>query len=108
MHFVWMDRGYAFLKGMPLDLPPGFVKSDDLCPIGNWLRDRLAPHYRSGPLFARTSSLHEEFHVVLDVLFSQKIAEVPRPIVARFHQVGNDLTAALKEWIMLASSAAQT
>ncbi len=105
MHFVWMERGYAFLKGKPHNLPAGFVRSDDVCPVGTWLRERINPVFRGLPLFERTNSLHEEFHVVLDQLFAQDIANVPAQNRQRFHQVGDDLTRALEEWTALGKSA---
>ncbi len=104
MHFLWMDRGLGFLKGRPINLPPGFVRSDDLCPVGNWLRERLDKRFLELPLYDRTDRLHQEFHVAMDALFSQDITRVPQPIAARFNQVGDDLTRALEDWIALAKN----
>ncbi|MFN2528167.1 MAG: CZB domain-containing protein [Candidatus Baltobacteraceae bacterium] len=105
MHLVWMERGYAFLKGKAHGLPDGFVRSVQVCPVGTWLQERLDPVFRGLPLFERTNRLHEEFHVVLDQLFAQDIANVPAHNRQRFHQVGDDLTRALEEWIALGKSA---
>ena len=101
MHMIWMERGYAFLKGKPINLPAGFAGNDELCPVGHWLRERLDNQLRSLPLFERTNQLHDEFHRSLDQLFNQDIANVPRPLEKRFREVGDDLTRALNEWIAL-------
>jgi len=105
MHFIWMDRGYRFLEGQSLDLPAGFVRSDDLCPVGNWLRDRLDIRFRHLPLYARTNDLHEEFHVVLDELFREDVKQVNPTRADRFNTVGDDLTRCLEEWVALGRNA---
>ncbi|GAC1391966.1 MAG: hypothetical protein NVS1B14_10280 [Vulcanimicrobiaceae bacterium] len=105
MHFIWMKRGYDFLEGHAVNLPAGFARNDDLCPVGNWLRARLDPRFRGLPLFARTNALHEEFHIALDELFAQDIKHVASRTAERFHQVGDDLTRCLEEWVELAKNA---
>lgn len=104
MHKTWMERGYAFLKGTPVNLPPGFARNDDLCPVGHWLRERLDERFKALPLFETTNALHEEFHLVLDQLFSADINAVPRYVVNRFNQVGDDLTRCIEAWIALAKA----
>ena len=99
MHLIWMERGYAFLAGRPVDLPSSFVRNDDLCPVGNWLRDRLDKRFCTLALFGETNSVHEAFHVILDELFSADIDCVPTAIADRFHEVGDDLTRLLEEWV---------
>lgn len=99
MHMIWMDRGYSFLKGTPVNLPPGFAANDELCPVGNWLRERLDPRFRALALFERTNKLHDEFHRALDQLFGEDITNVRRPVENRFREVGDELTRALEEWI---------
>jgi hypothetical protein len=106
MHMIWMERGYSFLKGTPINLPPGFAANDELCPVGHWLRERLDEQFRALPLLERTNKLHDEFHRALDQLFSQDITQVPRAVENRFREVGDDLTRALEEWIALSRTVA--
>jgi hypothetical protein len=100
MHQVWVDRGRAFLRGRPVDVPLDFVKRDDMCPIGSWLRDRIDPRLKTLPLFDRTNASHNQFHVALERLFKAE----PGSLVARneFRRTGDELTALIEEWIVFA------
>ena len=102
MHELWMARGRSFLAGKPVDFPPEFAERDDMCPIGNWLRERLDPKLKELALYDRTCALHDEFHHALGRLFREDIARVSAAARSEFQRKGAELTAAIEEWVSLA------
>lgn len=96
-----MLRGRAFLEGKPIDFPADFAMRDDMCPIGAWLRERIDPRLKTLDLYARTSDLHNEFHLALGRLFKEDIAHVSAGARAEFRRTGNGLTDCIEEWVSL-------
>lgn len=105
MHELWMARGRSFLAGKPIDFPPEFAERDDMCPIGNWLRDRIDPELRNRELYDRTCALHDAFHLALGRLFREDITQVSGAARLEFQRKGDDLTAAIEEWVSLGRTA---
>lgn len=105
MHLVWMARGRSHINGQSMNLPNEFVKNDDLCPVGNWLRERLDPQFHASPLYERTCALHRDFHRVLEALFAQEPGRTHETERQAFTQTGDDLTDVLQEWIVLGRAA---
>lgn len=102
MHQVWMLRGRALLEGKPIYFPAEFAKRDDMCPIGAWLRERIDPRLKLLDLYARTSDLHNEFHLALGRLFKEDIAGVSSGARTEFMRAGDGLTDCIEEWVALA------
>lgn len=102
MHQVWMQRGRAFLEGRPIDFPAEFAMRDDMCPIGAWLRERMDPRLKTLELYARTSDLHNEFHLALGRLFKEDITQISAGARTEFRRTGDGLTKCIEEWVALA------
>ena len=102
MHQLWMARGYSFLAGKPVEFPPEFAERDDMCPIANWLRDRLDQAFKAIELYRRTCTLHDDFHQALGRLFREDIGRVSGAARSAFQRKGDELTAAIEEWVSLA------
>ncbi|MDQ2663370.1 MAG: hypothetical protein M3Y18_04955 [Candidatus Eremiobacteraeota bacterium] len=101
MHQVWVARGRAHINGQSMNLPADFVKNEDLCPIGAWLRERLDPKLREIPLYERSNLAHVNFHIALDALFAQPPGHTRAEHRDSFNQTDRDLTTILQEWVAL-------
>ena len=69
MQELWMERGFAFVRGQDVGLPSDFAGREELCPVDHWLRERLDERLKSLPLYEITCKMHIEFHDALDTLF---------------------------------------
>jgi diguanylate cyclase (GGDEF)-like protein/PAS domain S-box-containing protein len=108
MHKTWLDRLKDAADTGRSEYSVATVARDDICPIGIWLSETIAPELRESPLHVITVARHAVFHRSAARLLSLALAGDPSVAASferggDFQMVDSLMLNALEDWLLLAS-----
>ncbi len=108
MHHTWLFRLKQAVETGRSEYSVANVARDDLCSIGEWLYETMAPELRASPFFAITRERHAVFHRSAARLLSLALAGDPNVTASLerggdFQMVSALLLDALEDWLAAAS-----
>ncbi len=108
MHNTWLSRLKDAAATGRSEYSVATVSRDDICPIGIWLSENLAPELRDSPLRVITAARHAVFHRSAARLLSLALAGDPSVAASLerggdFQMVDSLMLDALEDWLSVAS-----
>jgi diguanylate cyclase (GGDEF)-like protein/PAS domain S-box-containing protein len=107
-HNLWLARLKEAAQTGRSDYSVATVARDDICPIGIWLSETIAPELRESPLHVITRARHAVFHRSAARLLSLALAGDPSVAASferggDFQMVDSLMLDALEDWLAVAS-----
>jgi EAL domain-containing protein (putative c-di-GMP-specific phosphodiesterase class I) len=111
MHRTWLSRLKEAAETRQSEYSVATVARDDICPIGIWLSETIAPELRESPLHVITVARHAVFHRSAARLLSLALEGDPKVAASferggDFQMVDSLMREALEDWLSVASQEA--
>jgi Chemoreceptor zinc-binding domain len=103
-HHDWMGKLKTAAEYGRSSIDVATTEKEDQCPIGQWLTREVSPALKAMPLYARTRSLHAQFHKEAARVLGMSLARDPRAKTelaqgGSFANVANELRRSLYDWL---------
>jgi hypothetical protein len=102
-HHAWMGRLRTAAEYGRSSVDVATTAKEDACPIGIWLTRDISPSLKARPLYARSRTLHAQFHKEAARVLTLALARDPRAkgelADGAFAQVASDLRHTLYDWL---------
>ena len=103
-HHAWMGRLKTAAELGRSSVDVATTEKEDACPIGQWLTREVSPVLKAMPLYARTRTLHAQFHKDAARVLGLALARDPRAKTELaaggvFSHTANELRRALNDWL---------
>ena len=111
-HGVYKFKLSRMVEAESGEIQPPTAAADNLCPVGQWLYEGLAPAQRSGEHYRSVVELHARFHraagEVAALSFARRRTEAleAMELTSSFKKTSDQLVAALEAWAEFAASPA--
>ena len=103
-HHAWMGRLRTAAEYGRSSVDVATTQKEDACPIGIWLTRDISPALKARPLYARSRTLHAQFHkeaarVLTLALARDSRAKTELAEGGTFSTVASELRHTLYEWL---------
>ena len=104
-HHAWMGRLKTAAEYGRSNVDVETTAKEDACPIGIWLTREISPALMTRPLYARSRSLHAQFHQEAARVLGLALARDTRAKGelaegSAFAAVANELRRTLYDWLV--------
>jgi hypothetical protein len=103
-HHAWMGRLRTAAEYGRSSVDVETTSKEDACPIGIWLTRDISPPLKARPLYARSRTLHAQFHKEAARVLTLALARDPRAKSelaegGAFAAVAGELRHTLYDWL---------
>lgn len=103
-HHAWMGRLRTAAEYGRSSVDVETTAKEDVCPIGIWLTRDISPALKARPLYARSRTLHAQFHKEAARVLGLALARDPRAKSelaegGAFAHVAGELRRTLYDWL---------
>ena len=103
-HHAWMGRLRTAAEYGRSSVDVATTSKEDACPIGIWLTRDISPSLKARPLYARSRTLHAQFHKEAARVLTLALARDPRAKSelaegSPFAAVAGELRHTLYDWL---------
>jgi chemoreceptor zinc-binding protein len=103
-HHAWMGRLRTAAEYGRSSVDVETTSKEDACPIGIWLTRDISPSLKARPLYARSRTLHAQFHKEAARVLTLALARDPRAKTelaegGTFAAVAGELRHTLYDWL---------